>query len=177
MILAIDPGLSGCIAFLRHPQGDRVLPLPTKATDRGTITQRIDAPALAALITREVGTEVIRCTVIESIAAGQGNNAMRTSSAQSVGSQYRTRGSIEATLELLGLKVTEVSPQRWKKLFGLKGGPEAKEQARQKALVLYPHLEPVLRRKSDHNAAEAVLIGHWAARTLAPEVDPENPLL
>jgi hypothetical protein len=86
------------------------------------------------------------------------------SSAQTVGSQYRTRGTVECVLEMLRLQVNAVHVLRWKKFYGLDAD---KEKARQLALQLYPVLGAQLARKSDHNRAEAVLLAHYGLRKLA----------
>jgi crossover junction endodeoxyribonuclease RuvC len=51
-----------------------------------------------------------------------------------------------------------VSPRKWKKALGLTND---KDVSRLKAISLYPSLEPMLRRKKDHNRAEAILLAHY----------------
>jgi crossover junction endodeoxyribonuclease RuvC len=51
-----------------------------------------------------------------------------------------------------------VSPRKWKKALGLTSD---KDVSRLKAISLYPSLEPMLRRKKDHNRAEAILLAHY----------------
>jgi hypothetical protein len=185
MILGIDPGLDGGIALL-GPQAGRVrlfdmptMPIPgDKAVGR-----RIDARGLASLLTREVGTETVDLVIIESLATG-GFRGEGRGNAKTIGSQHRTRGQIEATLELLGLtNVREVAPITWKKLYGLDGGKDAKKDSLAKARALYPDAEAGLRRVLDHNRAEALLIAHWAKRKILGDREPtaaeraENPLL
>ena len=85
--------------------------------------------------------------------------AMPSLPAQTIAAQFDTVGAIRALCTLRFDALEFVAPSEWKKLFGLKGGKEAKTDSRAAALRLYPNA-PVTRAK-DHNRAEAVLIGHW----------------
>jgi len=51
-----------------------------------------------------------------------------------------------------------VSPRKWKKALGL---TTDKEKSRKLAIKLYPKMEEMLRRKKDHNRAEALLLAHY----------------
>lgn len=51
-----------------------------------------------------------------------------------------------------------VSPGFWKRQMSLNSDGEV---SRQRARALYPGLEEDLRRKKDHNRAEALLLGRW----------------
>lgn len=72
-------------------------------------------------------------------------------------------GIVLGVAAALGVPVETVAPQTWKKHFRLIG--TEKEASRGKALDLCPHLAGELRRKLDHNRAEAILIGIYAAAT------------
>lgn len=81
---------------------------------------------------------------------------------QGVGSITQTwlvYGGIVATALTLDCPVEIVSPLKWKRALGLIG--QDKEASRAKALKLYPSLADQLKRKKDHNRAEAVLLAHW----------------
>lgn len=166
IVIGIDPGVSGAIAFL-HPDRVTVHDLPTVPVESGTVTKRVHGPALASLIRANCPKGVPILAAIEDLSAGGSRprpGEKLGASAQTVGSQYRTRGTIEATLEMLGLDVKPVMAQRWKKLYGY--GKE-KKTAAVIAVELYPELEPDLARVKDHNRAEAVLIANWARKVLA----------
>lgn len=53
----------------------------------------------------------------------------------------------------------------WKRALGLIGAD--KEASRALAMVLYPGLEPQLKRKKDHNRADAILICHYGRWVMA----------
>jgi hypothetical protein len=155
--IGVDPGLSGAIAILR-PESARVLDLPTTPLlGNGTVTKRVHAPPLMRIVQDHASGGRVVAVVEDLTVGGQG------SSQQTVGSQYRTRGTVEATLELLGLQVEAVYAQRWKKFYGLS---KVKKDALGIARALYPELEDDLRLVANHNRAEAVLIAHWARKVL-----------
>ena len=61
-----------------------------------------------------------------------------------------------------GLPLELVTPQAWKKRFGLNSD---KEQARSKAIELYPNAS--LDRKKDHGRTEAILIARFGLDVFA----------
>lgn len=167
-VLGIDPGITGGIAILGETPMVFDMPTLAIAGDGGTIRRRVDVKGLYELLLPHLADASVYA-VIEGIAAGG-----RKSSKQSVGSQYRTRGQIETVLELMGLTVHEVYPGTWKRLFGVQGKAEAKkagDSAERDACMLakrlYPSLEDDLCLVKHHNRAEAVLIAHYARKTLA----------
>jgi hypothetical protein len=161
LILAVDPGLSGAVAFL----GDdwcKVLDVPTVPLEGdGGISRRVHGPALQQLVMENIpeGEEEVHA-VMELLSPGGQNNRVQTSI-----SQGRTVGTIECLLECLGLEVHRVYAQTWKRIYGLVGkkaeGENPEKKAREIATTLYPSLGMDLQRACDHNRAEAVLIGHW----------------
>jgi crossover junction endodeoxyribonuclease RuvC len=67
-------------------------------------------------------------------------------------------------LSAFNIEPTLVSPQRWKKHFGLLG--EDKDAARIKALQLYPALMPMLKLKKHGDRADAMLIMLYGRESL-----------
>jgi hypothetical protein len=161
LILAVDPGLSGAVAFL----GDdwcKVLDVPTVPLEGdGGISRRVHGPALQQLVMQNIpeGEEEVHA-VMELLSPGGQNNRVQTSI-----SQGRTVGTIECLLECLGLEVHRVYAQTWKRFYGLTGkkadGVNQAARARELATALYPSLGLELRRACDHNRAEAILVGHF----------------
>ena len=62
-------------------------------------------------------------------------------------------------LDTIGHKYNTVTPQAWKKHFGLIG--KDKEAARQLAIKIFPKLKDKLSRKMDHGRADALLIAKY----------------
>lgn len=160
LILAIDPGLSGAIAFLGGGWS-KVLDLPTVPIEgEGTVTRRVHGPGLQQMVLANIpeGERNLHF-VMEALSTGGQDNMVQTSI-----SQGRTRGTIECLAECLGMTVHEVYPRTWKRLYdlaGKKGEEDEATKARRIAARLYPDLEADLKRVRDHNRAEAVLIGNW----------------
>lgn len=164
LILSVDPGLSGALAFLGDDWA-KVFDLPTAPMEgAGTIRRRVHGPGLQQLLLANIpeGESDVHF-VIEALSTGG-----QVSSAQANGSQYRTRGTIECLAECLGLDVHEVYARTWKAFFGLVGkkagagdGESEQAKARRIATSLYPDLEQDLRRVLDHNRAESILVGHF----------------
>jgi hypothetical protein len=84
------------------------------------------------------------------------------------GKLMRTRGHVEALVWLLGWRLEVVQPATWKREFGLlrkKGLDDAvpvdKDDARLKAVELFPGLADQLQRVKDHNRAESLLIARF----------------
>lgn len=170
VVIGIDGGLTGAIAFLHEDTAlSEVMDLPTLAIPGGgTVHRRIDARTLSALLTtyakeRNGGTFTGVFACIEALATG---GRTRENSAMTLGSQHRTHGAIEAVLELRGLEVHDVPPQKWKGLYGLL--KKEKHDSLAMARDLFPELSQThLRRAADHNRAEALLIAHYARKVMA----------
>jgi crossover junction endodeoxyribonuclease RuvC len=75
-----------------------------------------------------------------------------------------TRGVVETVLELARLDVRAVQPATWKRWYGLIGSEKA--DGIEKARALYPLAESHLKRKKDHNRADALLLAHFGQRTM-----------
>ncbi len=168
VVIGIDGGLTGAIAFL-HPDRAIVVDLPTVPLDVGGVVQRrVHGPALASIVRQFCPRGEPILAVVEDLATG-GQGSM----AQTNNSQYRTRGTIECALEMLGLEVKAVPPQRWKKMYGLVANRKSLSKPGKKdslalARELYPALsQGELRLALHHNRAEAALIAHWARKVLA----------
>lgn len=182
-VLAFDPGTTGAVAALTLGAGNVVVKadvhdLPTRAIEGGKRARNaIDATRLSDLVrdilTRHDPLNVTDC-VIEDVRLMP--NADTASSG--IASLMHSKGVIEGVIgSRPHVNVTFVDPQAWKRPFGLVGRISKTETAhdakkRQKALAreiavrLYPILEPMLRRVSDHNRAEAVLMAHYRLREL-----------
>ena len=81
--------------------------------------------------------------------------------AQGVSSSFRfgqALGVIEGVLGALTIATEYVTPQMWKKHYRL---TRHKEDARLRALQLWPRITDQLSRKRDADRAEALLIANW----------------
>lgn len=150
LYVGIDPGLTGAIAIL-DGHGDLVAldDLPVIANGKGSarVTRQLDPAGLAKLLPPYTSGITV---ALERVAARPGQGV---SSVFSLGDSF---GCIRGVLAALDMPVEIVTPATWKKHYQL--GSD-KEQARAKAIQLYPHAD--LHRVKDHNKAEAALIARW----------------
>jgi hypothetical protein len=172
VVIGFDPGITGAGAILGLQSGPVVFDLPSvELPGEGKTRKRLHARGLYQILIKHLAGQSGVHGITEALSAG----GMGRGNMMSVGSQYRTRGALEATLELVGVELEEVYPASWKKLYGLQGKSEKKAEAtkasRQMAVRLYPDLADHLQRAKDHNRAEAVLIAHWYRRELLRKIE------
>lgn len=159
IVLGIDLGLTGAVARLgfRDPV---VADLPL-TEDRGT--KVVDVRELRSMLRQLVPAyDGQALVVIEDVRI----RAMpgRPMSHSNEGKLMRTRGHVEALVWLLGWRLEVVQPASWKREFGLLGKkdePVDKDAARVKALELWPGLAAELKRKLDHNRADAIFLARF----------------
>lgn len=151
-ILAIDPGLSGAVACLRLEQDDitvSVADMPVMAKGK---RNQVNGAELARIV-RELDPTIC---VVEQVGSMPG---------QGVASMFsfgHSLGVVHGIIAALELPMVTVTPQVWKKQFGL---DKDKERARAKAIQLFPGSCGALARKKDTGRAEALLIALWYAQT------------
>ena len=146
IILGIDPGISGAIAFY----GTNI-PGSIDALDVPTVNGEIDAVYLGRMIT--AGRPSV--AIIELV------SAMPKQGVSSTFKFGRAFGTVLGVLGALQVPYHMVSPTRWKKHFRLSAD---KEQARALAIRTWPSSE-AFRRKKDHGRAEAALLAKYYAET------------
>ncbi len=150
MILGVDPGLNGALAFLDVAAGSLTIhDMPT--IEAGVRSKRVvDESTLARLI----DPAAANAAFIEKVGAMPGNGAV---SMFGFGVSYGlVRGVVAANL----IPVTLVPPQTWKSKLGV---PASKEGARARASQLLPafsHLWPLAKHDG---RAEAALIAYYGA--------------
>lgn len=167
IVLGIDPGLSGAVAVVR----DRLLLAVEDLYAEDVIGQpvvkrRLCAPVIAQQLRRlrsehSDGAELV---VIERVAA------MPKQGVASVFCLGDSAGLLRGVLGTLELPTHYVTPQAWKKHFGLiKGKGEGKDKgaSRTRATEIFPASAHYWRRVADHNRAEAALLARFGWETMA----------
>lgn len=149
-IAAIDPGMTGAVAFIVPGALDRV-----SVYDMPVVGSEVDTASLARLL-REHGPAF---TLVERVGPMPRDGAVQ---AFRFGAAY---AAAKATVSLSGVCLHLTTPQVWKKHFRLQGGAEGKEQARALALRLFPGSAASFARKKDHGRAEAALLARFAIET------------
>lgn len=145
IVLGIDPGISGALAFFNEDIPDRV-----EAFDLPVVAGVIDGRNLALLIKRHAPTKVI----IEDV------HSMPKQGVASTFKFGRAFGTAIGIVEGLGIPVTYVSPAKWKRHFNLDSDGE---KSRRMALNTFPQTASLFARKKDHNRAEAALIALYGS--------------
>lgn len=149
IILGIDPGVSGALAFYRSETGT------LHVHDTPTVDKELDADTFAAIISDHRPDHA----VIERVGAMPKQGV---SSTFKFGASY---GMARGIVAALGVPHTLVAPTVWKRHFALDSDGE---KSRALALRTWPGCGSFARKK-DHNRAEAALLALWFARTVLKE--------
>lgn len=154
-ILGCDPGAGGALALVN---GDDVIAISDMPTHEIKGKRRLDLYQLARLVMQWDMNHGIGHAVVEKVGAmpGQSPNGMF--------SFGFSAGALQMAIVAVGIPMTLVVPQVWKKTFGIPGGRENKDMARQKASQLFPKFAHHWARKKDDGRAEAVLLAHYGAK-------------
>lgn len=150
LILGIDPGLSGAIAFLDAQTGTLVvMDMPTVEVTRNGKNKREVSPALIADVIAGKG---VAKAFIERVSAmpGQGVSSMF--------SFGRSVGVVEGVLAAYEIPTTLVTPQAWMKAMNVRAG---KDGSRERAMQLFPQYAEMFARKKDDGRSDAVLIAKY----------------
>jgi crossover junction endodeoxyribonuclease RuvC len=153
MILAIDPGAKGALAFFRPDQGTlELIDTPTVEVKRGQKLKTEISPQMLAAIIRARNPSI---AIIELTSARPG---------QGVSSMYqfgRGVGMLEGILSALDVPITYITPLGWQKAVNARSG---KDGNRQRAAELFPAYAHMFSRKKDDGRADAALMAWWGAQ-------------
>jgi crossover junction endodeoxyribonuclease RuvC len=154
MKIGIDPGITGAIAILEDSlRCVGIYDMPTMAL--GLKRWQVNAPELGKILLavglRYCSDKKEICVYLEQVNAmpGQGVTSMFN-----FGTSY---GIVIGVAGALGLSLSLVRPNAWKKTAGLIGKP--KDAARTLAQQLYPDVD--LAHKKDVGRADALLIARF----------------
>jgi crossover junction endodeoxyribonuclease RuvC len=147
ILMAVDPGLGGALAFY-FPDHDAIA-----VEDMPVADGNVDPAGLAALLDRWSP----RLAAVERVASRPGQGV---ASSFKFGCGY---GMVQGVIAACGIPLHLVSPSKWKKHFLLSSD---KEEARARALRLWPARADLFRRKRDHGRAEAALLARYAAEKI-----------
>ena len=156
--VGIDPGVTGAVAVFYPSSPPRVFDLPTvEVKQRRRIDLQCGSLGLPGWLCREIGAYEGLLVGLEEI------RAIPTFGSHSSFALGQVFGQLEATLSAAGLPYELVPPKVWQ--AGLFRG-KAKDPgsillaARQK----WPGLAEQLKRKKDHNRADALWIAEYLRR-------------
>lgn len=157
MILGVDPGLHGALAFydLAMPGPCiEVFDMPTHTiTVNGKQRTRLDLHQLADLVARHAA----RCTlaVIEDV------HAMPKQGVSSSFSFGFAAGAAQAIVAAHDIPVRMVQPAAWKRAYGLTSDKDASRQRASQLLPAFAHLWPLAKHDG---RAEAVLLALYGGK-------------
>jgi hypothetical protein len=171
IIIGIDPGLTGAIAFLDTMDGRvHVEDMPTiaipEAGPKTTIKTEVDVIALDDLVQQWIPPGALAFMEHTSSVGQVGQEQAKLSLAAG-------KASCLAVLRLAGVTVHRVTPVAWKRFYGIKEpmpgskGLSQKKQALKLARDLYG--VEYLKLEKHHNRADALLIARWGQRHFCDE--------
>lgn len=159
IFIGVDPGLTGALAFVHLDHGLIGLhDMPTIENDAPTakgFRKEIDVQGLRELIRKTVPAQDTMTAVLES-------SGIFGPSVHTTVSIAESRAYTLATLRLMSIDVRRVTPQVWKRMYGLSSD---KDECLDKARTIFGTVG--FERKRDHNRAEAALIAHYGRRMFA----------
>ncbi len=152
-ILGVDPGLSGAMAMLNTGAVD-VFDIPTTTrTVNKKEKRQIDPYQLSAWL--EIQRPLIKFAVIEQVGTMPG---------QGVTSAFNfgfTTGAIHGIIAACGIEIRTVSPQVWKRKYGLLG--QNKDASRGEASRRFPQFTHLWQLKKHDGRAEAALLALYGS--------------
>lgn len=147
-IMGVDPGLSGAVAFYFPADPSRVavedMPLA-------------DGDVSAAILAEKIVNFQPSLAVIEIV------GAMPKQGVVSMFRFGRADGTVRGIVGALAIPAQYVTPTKWKRHYSLSAD---KEEARARALQLFPACAQHFSRKKYHGRAEAALIARYGAEML-----------
>lgn len=155
MILGIDPGMTGALAWLTDA-GElvHIEDMPTVEIKVGNGKRRqVNAALLAHMLIERRPVHV----VLEHVATKPTDGVV---GAFSFGRGF---GTLEGVIAGLRIGHTLVKPQVWKRALHV---TDDKDFARQRAMQMFPSNAQLFARKKDDGRAEAAMIGSWGVQLL-----------
>jgi crossover junction endodeoxyribonuclease RuvC len=152
IVLGIDPGLSGALAFYDTATGDiTVIDMPTVEITRNGKKKHEVSPQL---LSEAVASGFAKKAFLERVGAMPGQGVT------SVFSFGRSVGVVEGVLAALDIPTTITPPTTWQKAVNLRGG---KDGSRERAMQLFPRQASFFARKKDDGRSDAALIAYYGA--------------
>jgi len=164
LIIGVDPGINGATAFIELDSKYNTINtifLSTPSIQR--VNKKGRAIACPALVKSIQGILVKypkheKYAILESVhsISGQGISSSFTFG--------KTVGIVEGIFTTLEIPITLVTPQAWKKHFGLL--KQEKDASRQYVIALYPELSKQFKLKKHTDKADAFLIALYGVKLL-----------
>ena len=166
MLIGIDPGIRGAIAFLYDNDRKAVLDMPVREKRNGGATKNeVDPVRLQQMLRNYVPADEKGLVVMESAHAFMGSK-QRVGSVASQASLAATKAVVAAICELNGMDIAYVTPQAWHAFFGIRKteAEDTKVQSLRIARGLFGKEFCPLQKHDGR--ADALLIARYGQRTL-----------
>lgn len=147
MILAIDPGITGALAFYDLAKQTLIVH---------------DMPILDGDVNPHSIAEYIR-NASPAVAIIEQVSPMPREGVRSVWRFASAFTTVCVVTKLQYVPLFLVPPAKWKRAMHLKGGKEGKEQVRERVIDTFPRYQDYFTRKKDHGRAEAVMLAIYAS--------------
>lgn len=154
LIIGIDPGVSGAVAFINGASAC-VCDMPTTKAMRGKAALDVCGERLRNLL--EPHASLVTTAYVEQV-----QSRPRQAGQFAFGMNY---GRVLGVLEALGIPIVHVPASKWKPAMGLRGQDKATSVAL--AAQLFPHLKDQLygpRGAPLDGLAEALLIAYYGSK-------------
>lgn len=152
MIVAVDCGLTGALAFFNPEAGTLdIVDMPVIEVERGGKAKREISPHFIASAIRDFKPTV---AWLERVGARPGQG---TSSMFAFG---RGVGQVEGVLAALQVPYHYATPQQWQKAVAMRDG---KDGSRLRAMELFPAYAELFRLKKAHGRSDAALLAWYGA--------------
>ena len=152
ILLAIDPGISGCLALI-DDQNKYIGHLLMPSTKIGR-RNRVNGAAIQRWL---ADWDIVHCFL----------EAVHSMPGQGVASSFsfgHSAGVVEGIVTGAQIPLTLVTPQAWKKWAGLSG--QDKDAARARAIQLFPGIKDLDAKVKGQALADALLIGAYGNHSL-----------
>jgi hypothetical protein len=157
LILGVDPGVRGALAFLGTDGALKVHDMPIRQAMRtGKVKNEVDPVGLQKLVRNGVPADQTALVVMEDL------NTFAGGSVQTMGSLEATKAVIRTVMELNRLDVAFISPRAWQSTYGIRktATSSTKEQSLRIARQLYGKEFCPLAKHDGR--ADAILIARYA---------------
>jgi len=156
LIVAVDPGFGGAIAFLRNGSELEIHDMPCLELKRnGKAKRDLNYTEIGRLFDCAHDADGLWVERVSSM-PGQG-----ISSAFAFG---KSTGAIIGAAAAQFWRIHEIPPVTWKRAVGLRAG-DGKDASRALAIHYFPTYSALFARKKDEGRAEAALIAWYAFRS------------
>jgi crossover junction endodeoxyribonuclease RuvC len=172
LIIGIDPGINGAVAFVEVDKAGTIINITLISTPS---IQRVNAKGKAiacpelvkrirTVLKKYQASDIPKHAFLESV------HSMTRQGVSSSFSFGKAVGIVEGIFSAFDIPITLVTPQKWKKHFGLL--KQEKDDSRKYVINNYPELTDQLSLKKHVDKAEAFLIAMYGLELLK-----NNPII